>query len=136
MKWNKEQQDEIQKLWNLNYTVEEIAIALDRTFFSVKGYIDRKRVLFPKRIIEDRVIQKIASPRASIRTEIEDPPKMIPIPEGALSLPWVELSVRQCQWGISNDFYEPVSNTFLCCGLPVVRDRCCEYHLKYRKKEK
>lgn len=69
------------------------------------------------------------------RYEIEDPPKEIPVPENSLKIPWIELNSDQCQWGLSNDFYEPASNYYVCCGLQVqggkgVRRRFCKYHVK------
>lgn len=61
-------------------------------------------------------------------------------PEGALYIPWIDLSPNQCQWSLGDWGDEP-SNTFLCCGLQVAGgkkrgQRFCSYHVKISKGDK
>ena len=72
-----------------------------------------------------------------VKRKVEDPPKGTEHPEGALYIPWIELNTKQCQWSLGKWHDEP-SNTFPCCGLPVLGDnklgqRFCEYHAKAAK---
>lgn len=135
-KWTEQEEKEFHRLWLMNCTFDEIAISLNRSKKSIQGYVERSR---RKGRLEFRIQDKVLSviigkQKREKLIEIEDPPRMVPIPDGALNIPWVDLERNQCQWGLSNDFFEPASNKFLCCGLKIVKDRCCEHHLKYRKK--
>lgn len=125
------------ELWNSKKSLREIALITGFTKGQVSGIVTRNPSLFKERIQKvnqngfSRKTKEILNPKP---VTIEDPPRMVPIPDGALNIPWVDLERNQCQWGLSNDFFEPASNKFLCCGLKVVKDRCCEHHLRYRKK--
>lgn len=67
-----------------------------------------------------------------------EPLPVVPIPEGALHIPWIDLEPNQCQWGLTFD--EEPSMHYKCCGLPVeggktVRKRFCSYHVKWALKD-
>lgn len=142
MRWTKQEKDLVREKWELNWTIGDIVAVVDRSFNSVRGFIERNKHRWD--IDREQNINTIASRYgASIindqkwfRDEIEDPPKMVPIPENALHIPWIDLQTDQCQWGLSNDFYVEASNHFDCCGLPVdggkgVRKRFCQYHAEW-----
>lgn len=133
--WTKEEKELIFDLWKSNWTINDIAVRLLRSRDSIAGYIARNKRRWPdleKPSVQNRVrIQPLSS-----RPEIEDPPREVPLPEGALNIPWIELEINQCQWGTSNDFFEAASNVFLCCGLAVeggkgIRRRFCKHHVRY-----
>jgi len=137
-KWTEKEKALFRELWETRDTVEQIAKKLNRPKDSVRGYISRQKLeTREKAKTSEAPIIKVS--RNWFRDEIEDPPKEIPLPEDALNIPWDQLSIDQCQFGTSNDFYEPAGSKFICCGLQVmkgkgVRKRFCEYHAKYALK--
>ena len=138
--WSDERKKQLVELWKTDLTVNEIAVFVGKTSSSILGIIRRNRKLFPQRRANSgNKIRKIRvrNPSKSVRTLtirpkdviIEDPPKDIPVPEGALKVPYDELETGMCQWSLG-DFWDEPSDKFICCGLPIDKNRFCEYHAK------
>lgn len=67
-------------------------------------------------------------------TQIEAPPKEVPVPKKATYEAWEDLSITQCQWSLET-FWDEGSPRMKCCGLPVsggqgLGKRFCQYHVK------
>ncbi len=108
-------------LWAANHSQKEIADIVGCSRGTVAGILfragaNKKGVVFH---------------RATFKREsvvVEDPPRDVPVPDGARHVPWIDLSSNECQWAL-NGFWDGPSAEMPCCGLHTEgRNKFCNYH--------
>ena len=125
--WTEIRITEASELWASGKTDKEIGSHFGKSPGVIRKLAHKNRDHFPvKSISHGGFARKIISQEDVV---IEDPPKDIPIPEGALKVPYDELPSNGCQWSLG-DFWDKPSDKFICCGLPIDKNRFCEYHAK------
>lgn len=134
MNWSHDDEQELLRMTSLGVRLKSIASKLGRSPGSIRG---KMQSLSRQGKLPERGKRLERCSRIIVhtpRSEIEDPPRSIPEPEGMTRQPWIDLRHDQCQWSLGG-FFDPPSNTFQCCGLPVEKgERFCNHHMKYRKK--
>lgn len=143
VKWAKEDENVIIKLWNDGYTGYEIARHLKTTRSAILGKINRMRkngVVFEREHTPKAERVAAAKPR---RAPHPKKPKIAVIPKTEIQLPkivepvvlpnqtrepikFAQLTNKTCKYSVSGN----LPHDYLFCGEPVHKNCFCEYHFK------
>lgn len=125
--WTPEQKEKARAMRAIGASFKEIAIETGKTRAAVSGFLKRNGLLLSKDSAT-KAKSNFNVRKVKIRPTIEDPPRDVPVPDGARHVPWIDLQVNECQWAV-NGFWDGPSAEMPCCGLETVKGkRFCDYH--------
>ena len=127
---------EVKSMWHAGHKIEDIEKETGINRSTLLNHMSRNRDEFPKRTGTDKQHKAVfwKQLKRNCRDEVEDPPKEIPVPEGARNVAWVDLESNECQWAMGG-FWDKGGMNMPCCGLSTKPlKRFCEHHEKYKVK--